>query len=367
MILLLIALALCYMAMLVWAGETFSAIPEIQVHSSATNTFSIIVPFRNEENNIPGLISSLSAIIYDAEKTEFLFIDDHSTDHSLILIQEKLSAFPYTYRILQLPEGMNGKKTAIEYAAGVSHGEWIITTDADCTHQPAWIRAFDSAIQSVNPMMICGPVVYQTNQEGITGTYQQIENAGLVSLGAVGIAKGKPFMANGANFCYLRSAFQEAEGYEGNREIASGDDEFLLKKFQRLYPGKIVFLKNRDAMVSTRVQPNLSAFLQQRIRWASKAKKQTDKSLFIAQIAVMLFYLLLLASLFAFGLLTGLIPVAIKIMADLLFFTRIRDFFRFRIPLADQIITSLMQFLFIPVTGILSFSGSYRWKSRTHR
>ena len=43
---------------------------------------------------------------------------------------------------------------------------------------------------------------------------------------------------------YKKAAFLEVEGYRGNEEIPSGDDEFLLQKIAKRYPGRVGFLKS---------------------------------------------------------------------------------------------------------------------------
>ncbi len=51
---------------------------------------SIIVPFRNEENNILNTYSSLTSQNYPKEKFEIIFVNDSSDDNSLQLIRESV-------------------------------------------------------------------------------------------------------------------------------------------------------------------------------------------------------------------------------------------------------------------------------------
>ncbi len=37
-------------------------------------------------------------------------------------------------------------------------------------------------------------------------------------------------MCNGANLAFRKDVFNEVSGYKGNIQIASGDDEFLMRK-----------------------------------------------------------------------------------------------------------------------------------------
>jgi cellulose synthase/poly-beta-1,6-N-acetylglucosamine synthase-like glycosyltransferase len=47
---------------------------------------SVIVPFRNEEENIASVYSSLVNQNYPKEKYQIIFVNDSSTDNSLIIL-----------------------------------------------------------------------------------------------------------------------------------------------------------------------------------------------------------------------------------------------------------------------------------------
>ena len=44
------------------------------------NTFSIVIPFRNEEKHLPCLLKSLAALNYPQELFEIILVDDDSND-----------------------------------------------------------------------------------------------------------------------------------------------------------------------------------------------------------------------------------------------------------------------------------------------
>ncbi len=68
-------------------------------------------------------------------------------------------------------------------------------------------------------------------------------------------------------------------GFEGINSIASGDDMMLLHKIAKKFPGKLSFLKSPQVIVTTAPMRDLKSFLNQRIRWASKADKYDDKKI----------------------------------------------------------------------------------------
>jgi hypothetical protein len=58
------------------------------------------------------------------------------------------------------------------------------------------------------------------------------------TIGSFGLGLG--FMCNGANFAYKKSLFESLGGFAGNKNIASGDDVFLLQKAVTEFPQKYV-------------------------------------------------------------------------------------------------------------------------------
>lgn len=96
---------------------------------------SIVIPFLNEEENLPELYRRLKAV-FDArsETPEFLFVDDGSTDGSFQWL-EKTASEDSNVRKLQLARNF-GHQAAI--TAGIDHasGDAVIIMDADLQDPP---------------------------------------------------------------------------------------------------------------------------------------------------------------------------------------------------------------------------------------
>ena len=78
-----------------------------------------------------------------------------------------------------------------------------------------------------------------------------------------------------------KKSFHAVGGFLDINHIASGDDMLLMKKIQSKYPDKIRYLKDPAAIVSTVPAENIKAFLNQRIRWASKISHYKHPATFI--------------------------------------------------------------------------------------
>ncbi len=84
---------------------------------------SILVPFRNEAKSLSTLLDPLSRLEIGKNLVEVIFINDHSTDNGLSIIQEyKLEL---DYRIITLSD-KTGKKEAIKRDWGNAIGDIII-------------------------------------------------------------------------------------------------------------------------------------------------------------------------------------------------------------------------------------------------
>ncbi len=106
---------------------------------------SIILPARNEEQNIRRCVESL--LLQDYGNYEVIVVDDGSTDRTAEILDQILETNPqgdraYVLRLRgDLPEGWAGKPHAIHMGAQEARGEWLLFTDADTWHAPNSLRS----------------------------------------------------------------------------------------------------------------------------------------------------------------------------------------------------------------------------------
>lgn len=226
--------------------------------------FSIIVPFRNEAENLPVLLDSLSALNYPMDGFDVILVDDES--EKVFRVQP----LDFSVKIIKNNRVSNSpKKDAILTALQFVTTDWIITTDADCVVNKNWLLSLDNYIQLHTVSMLAGAVTYAC-ETSFLHHFQQLDFASLqgATIGSFGIGKG--FMCNGANFAYTKSFFTALNGFEGNDSIASGDDVFLLQKALNRFPEKVHYLKSSHHIVITKPLNDWRSLFFQRVRWASK-------------------------------------------------------------------------------------------------
>ncbi len=322
--------------------------------------FSVIVPFRNEAENLRELISSLKKIRY--EPFEVLLVDDHSEDGSAETVEKAVQG-KENFRLLHLPETLQGKKSALAYGISRSRGEIILTTDADCKVPPTWITEINKYFTE-NTGVVLGAV--KIEPRNLPEELEAIELAGLIVLAGGGVARRTPDLANGANFAYRKKVFEEVRGFQGIDNVASGDDELFLQKVLRETNYEIQFAKNKDAVVATKGIPELRGLIQQRIRWAGKTRLYPLKQK-INVLLIMLAYFSLIVFLFADGKLF-VIAFAMKTLSDFILTFTGAKFTGTRIRIFSLLTLTLCYVPFVLFIGTLAtFQKKYIWKARKTR
>ena len=64
-----------------------------EFNQQPTTSFSVIIPFRNEADNLGELLNSILELNYPKNLVEFLFVNDDSTDNSVEIIEHFIHAF----------------------------------------------------------------------------------------------------------------------------------------------------------------------------------------------------------------------------------------------------------------------------------
>jgi dolichol-phosphate mannosyltransferase len=96
---------------------------------------SIVVPVRNEQDNVLPLIEEIHAALADRVEFEVVYVDDGSSDGTPARLAEAMARFP-RLRVLKHQDSC-GQSTALATAVRAARGEWIATLDGDGQNDPA--------------------------------------------------------------------------------------------------------------------------------------------------------------------------------------------------------------------------------------
>lgn len=358
----IIIIVVWYALNIVWLLYGFTKVPTFIPEATVPVTrFSVIVPFRNEAENLPKLLTSISKLQYPKDLFEVILVDDASDKRF------QIPDFQFQISILNNERSTHSpKKDAINTAMQHAKNDWIITTDADCIVPENWLGIFDAFIQQKQPKMIASGVYYQT-RSSLLDSFQQLDLLSLQGTTIGSFGNLQAFMCNGANFCYNKNYFKVLNGFEGNDNIASGDDVFLLQKAIAKDSKNVYFLKSEATLVKTQPEASWKGLFYQRVRWASKTanyngiySKQLGISVFLMNfcwVFCLVFWILDSIPLFFFFLIvaTKLLTDTLLIFKTILFFKTERHHF---------LVSNLIYPFFSTAVVLYSFFGSYSWKGR---
>lgn len=333
---------------------------------SAETKISVIIPARNEEENIGNLLVSLQKQTYPGHLYEIIVVDDHSEDNTAGVVKR----FSFV-KLIQPSFTTNNsfKKKAIESGIAVATGDLIITTDADCIVPVNWLKTIAAFKEEKKAVFIAAPILLANNKSFLQ-IFQTIDFLVLQGITAAAVQKKVHNMCNGANLAYERKVFYEADGFSGIDNIASGDDMLLMNKIVTRFPDKYFYLLSKEAIVTTNAAKTWKAFFSQRIRWASKATHYNDIKIFSVLLLVYCFNLaLLLLFIVSFWkpfLWMGLVAVLIaKTIIELLFIYPVAKFYSKTKLLNLFLIFQPAHILYTVIAGWLGRFSYFEWKGRT--
>ncbi|MFD0963151.1 glycosyltransferase [Pseudofulvibacter geojedonensis] len=353
---------LLYCSLIIQFTKGFNKLSKHNDKTLIYSSFSIIIPFRNEEDNLPELLSSIKEIKYPDKNYEIIFVNDNSSDRSVEIIQSfsiKNSIIINNERLTKSP-----KKDAIQTAINLAKHDWILTTDADCFLPKTWLLCLNNYIQKYSPNMVAGPVkIASTNN--FLQQFQAIDFLSMQGATIGGFGIQKPFMANGANLAYKKNIFTKINGFKSHSNIASGDDVFLLESFLNFNKEKVHFIKNKNALVTTKPLMSWKAIINQRIRWAAKTKHYNSSYTKIIGLLVFLTNLVMIL----FYYLSWFMPILsifiiLKWIIDSILIFKTARLYEQNIYIPSYVFTLVIHPIFTIYIATLSFFKSYTWKER---
>ena len=340
-----------------------------------TPLISVLIVGRNEANNLPALLESLNAQSYPSAQLEFIYVDDHSEDQSIEVINQyalpNLKLLSLSNFIKERSETRSYKKEALSYGLQNAKGSIIVTTDADCVQGKDWIFAMTKKLRDGSADFSTGPVLFDQSDTLIT-QFQTLDLFGMMGVTNGGIIKKWHYLANGANMAYLKSKFETLDGYKGNEQFASGDDVFLIQKFATENPERVSFIKEEAAIVRTKTESNWKDLFWQRIRWTTKGRSYKNKVLLRVQAAVYFFHLSIVLNFifaflfwnFVFAIMCGL-QLFLKAIIDFGYLNNVNRFFKVKGIFRTYPIQVILHTLYISIIGTLgNIMKEYEWKGR---
>ncbi len=350
--------------------KTLVSPPEAGPYS---NTYSVIIAARNEEEHISVCLDSVFSQDIGVESYEVIVVNDRSSDKTGVILDEYKKRHPNLKVVDILEDGPSDtapKTNAVNQGLKVAENEIVVFTDADCITKTTWLSTLDKYFTEETGL-IQGMTKYY-RPEGMNPLFYEIEFLEFLShsvVSAASIGAGIPVNSNANNLAIRRELALTGTGK--GRRVTSGDDDLLVQSIWRESKAEISFMADTDALVLTRPEAGILGFIDQRRRWGSKTVCYSIKQVSLLG-SVFAFYLLILFSLIAGAFVNSILLYApllfvVKAAGELILMipgTRYLKAQRLRKYLVPASVIHLPFIIAVVVTGVF---GSFEWKGDRYK
>lgn len=299
---------------------------------------SFIIACRNEISNLPTLLESIENQSF--KPSEVIFVDDNSTDETYNFLLNYSQKYNY---IKVIKNTGKGKKSALIEASKIAQSEYLIFTDADCTLNKDYLYLAHQYLSNHNSDMLLGAVDI-IDEKGVFNIIEKIEFASLQAITAYTALIKNPIMCNGANLIVRRTKYLQYID-KINKNIASGDDMFMLHTFKK-NSESINYLYNNNYIVNTKGTNSFKKFIIQRTRWAAKSINYTDLPTIFTAILVVLINLFIISSPFLIPHFSLLIISIIFIIQNIIMLPYLFKYKQYRVLKYYPILFPIMSLLY---------------------
>jgi cellulose synthase/poly-beta-1,6-N-acetylglucosamine synthase-like glycosyltransferase len=221
-------------------------------------SFSLLIPCRNEEENVLALVESLAAT--EHPHCEVIFINDNSTDRTHELLLNATADYPAMSVINAepLPQGWLGKPWALAHGVKQAKNEFLVTIDADVRLTPDAISTIDLLLKrtgvdflSPYPAQIALTLSERLIQPLLQWTWMTTVPLRL----AMKSTRPSLAVANGQFFFIRKSSLVQAGGFETIKSSVLDDIDLARLLVRNGFHGGVC---DGSTVASTRMYSNFS-------------------------------------------------------------------------------------------------------------
>jgi glycosyltransferase involved in cell wall biosynthesis len=110
---------------------------------------SVVVPVRNEADNIAPLVGEIAAALEGQWPFEVVYVNDGSTDGTEAELQRLIALHPWLRRVRH--KQSCGQSAAVRTGVGAARGALVVTLDGDGQNNPAFLPAMIRALEAGQP------------------------------------------------------------------------------------------------------------------------------------------------------------------------------------------------------------------------
>ena len=258
-------MALVWIAQLVRFHRAGARFPELGSDSherplADAPLISVVISGKDEQAGIEACVRSVLG--QDYPNLELVVVDDRSTDSTRAILDRLSSEFGTRLQVLtidELPPGWGGQSHGLHCGVGLSRGEWLCFTDADCqfdspsTLSMAWREAETNDVQflSILPRMNA-PTAWEKVYLPLCSFMLLMR----LRIDEVNDPCKRAAYANGAFMMISRATYADLGGHQRVRGYVN--DDVRLAELAKQTGVSLRVVGNQD-LLSTRMYPTMRA------------------------------------------------------------------------------------------------------------
>lgn len=233
-------------------------------------TVSVLIPARNEAENLPACLDSLLQLDYPVDKLEILIGDDQSTDLTATIVK----AYEQQYEHLHLhgiePDyhDLVARSNVLAQLVQKSHHDKLVFLDADMQVDSCWLR--EMVAPTVHGYRVVSGYT-EVEAKSWLAQLQKFDWVNVIMLLKVGADIYKPGTALGNNMLVNRKAYKSVGGYEQIGPTFTEDNDLTLAMVKK---GFLLFQLVVPGGARTLPMSGWKDLYEQRNRWMQGAFKQ---------------------------------------------------------------------------------------------
>jgi len=224
---------------------------------------SVMVPCRNEELVIEGLVTALMALDYPDDRHEVIVIDDGSDDNTGSILDRLAARYPVLRCIHRPPGAGGGKSGALNTALETARGEVVVVFDADHKPRADVLRRLARHFADPNVGAVQGRCIVRNSNETRLARSIAVDYYCGYLVNEYGRQSLFELPAYGGSNCAVRASWIRAFG-GWNENTVTEDTDLTLRL---IMVGRSVRF-DVTAIDTEESVPTFHRFWRQRYRWA---------------------------------------------------------------------------------------------------
>ena len=224
---------------------------------------SVLVPCRNEELVIEGLLQTLLALDYPTDRHELIVIDDGSDDATRSIVEAFGHVHPQVRCLYRASGSGGGKSGALNAALEIARGEIVVVFDADHKPRADVLRRLVRHFADPRVGAVQGRCIVRNSGESQLARTIAVDYYSGYLVNEYGRQSLFDLPAYGGSNCAVRTSWLEAFG-GWNEETVTEDTDLTLRL---VLVGQFVRY-DVTAIDTEESVPTFQRFWRQRYRWA---------------------------------------------------------------------------------------------------